>query len=135
MLALRLTESAALPKRTPSWSSAADTLVAVVHRVRLLPSTLRASGRPRRTAIAVAVVDRGVDRRDDGVVLVGLDALARQHVADVAAEGADGGLLAVDRDGDGLAEGCVGGRGADQGEDDGADQAEQQGLVAAEVRE
>ncbi len=51
MSALRLTERAAPPKRTPICWRALETLVAVVHTVRFSPSMLRASGRPRRTAM------------------------------------------------------------------------------------
>ena len=62
------------------------------------------SGRPRRTAIRepslIGVSTPGTTESCS----VGLDALARQHVADVVAEGAHLGLLAVDRQGDGAAE-------------------------------
>ncbi len=50
MVAPRLTESAAPPKRVPIWSRADETLVAVVQTVFLSPSMLSASGRPSRTA-------------------------------------------------------------------------------------
>ena len=130
MSALRLTESAAPPKRTPTCWRALETLVAVVHTVRFSPSMLRASGRPMRTAMREPSLDRGVDARDDGVVGGGLDALACQHLTDVVAEGADLGCLAVDRHGHGPAHGRVGRCGADQCKHDRCDQAAEQGLVS-----
>ena len=135
MSAPRLTESAELPMRSPSWSSALATVVAVVQRVRFLsPSMLSSSGRPRRTAIREPSLTGESTLGHDRVVLAGLDALRRQHVADVVAEGADLGLVAVDRQRDRAAERHVGGRGAAEGDHDRADEAAEKELVVDETR-
>ncbi len=134
MLALRLTDSAPAPMRTPSWSRADETLVAVVHMVFLSPSMLRASGRPRRTAIREPSLTGVSTEGTTDVVRGGLDALARQHVTDVVAEGADLLLLAVDRQGHGPAERHVGGCGAAESHQDGGHQAAEEDLVVDESR-
>ena len=131
----RLADSAALPKRSPSWLRAEDTLVAVVHSVFSSPSTARVSGRPMRTAISVpsrtSVAGSGTTESCSPVSMPSRG----EDLADGAAEGAHLLALTVHREGDGAAHPGVRRGGADDPEQDRDGESDEEGLVLGQVVE